>query len=286
MKKTYILLALVCGLFASCMNGNDGLFNDNWDETDTLEYQFGNPYIKETNVVSIASLKQKYASVIAADGGMELFTQPTQIKGIVTSNDIEGNIYNEVTVEDGTGTMIIGISQGGLFAQLPEGQEILVELNGLYIGSYGKQPQIGTPYTNKNGRTYVSRMSRHLWQNHFTITGEKKTIEPVIFDQSKLNDDNYMKDNCGKLMTIKNVTFMDAPDSVYASEFNNDAANCTNRELTGFSSKKLIVRTSTYADFAAKKLPAGALDITGIFTRYNNTWQILIRKETDVKPAE
>ena len=285
MKKTYILLALVCGLFASCMNGNDGLFNDNWDETDTLEYQFGNPYIKETNVVSIASLKQKYASVIA-EGGMELFTKPTQIKGIVTSNDIEGNIYNEVTVEDGTGTMIIGISQGGLFAQLPEGQEILVELNGLYIGSYGEQPQIGTPYTNKNGRTYVSRMSRHLWQNHFTITGEKKTIEPVIFDQSKLNDANYMKDNCGKLMTIKNVTFMDAPDSVYASEFNKDAANCTNRELTGFSSKKLIVRTSTYADFAAKKLPAGALDITGIFTRYNNTWQILIRKEADVKPAE
>jgi hypothetical protein len=43
-----------------------------------------------------------------------------------------------------------------------------------------------------------------------------------------------------------------------------------------------VVRTSTYADFANKTLPQGEVDITGIFTRYNDTWQVLIREESDI----
>ena len=281
----YFILVLVCALFGSCMNGNDDLFNDDWNQAATTGNEYGNKNLKETNVVTIASLIQKYATVIA-NGDKNQFTESTQIKGLVTANDLEGNIYSEVVIDDGTGAMIIGISQGGLFAQMPEGQEILVELKGLYIGSYGKQPQIGTPYTNKNGRTYVSRMARALWQEHFKLTGNKWHTDPIVFDQSKVSDATYLNDNCGKLMTIKNVTFKDAPDSTYASSSNKDAANCTNRELVGFSSRNLVVRTSAYADFAAKNLPSGAQDITGIFTRYNNIWQILIRKEADVKPAE
>jgi DNA/RNA endonuclease YhcR with UshA esterase domain len=30
-------------------------------------------------------------------------------------------------------------------------------------------------------------------------------------------------------------------------------------------------------------MPKGAITITGIATRYNNTWQILIRKTSDIK---
>jgi hypothetical protein len=52
----------------------------------------------------------------------------------------------------------------------------------------------------------------------------------------------------------------------------------------------VVIRTSTYAKFAAKKLPydevnkrALKCNITGIATRYNNTWQIQIRKESDIE---
>ena len=30
-------------------------------------------------------------------------------------------------------------------------------------------------------------------------------------------------------------------------------------------------------------MPTGAVTLTGIATRYNNTWQILIRKTSDIK---
>ena len=212
----------------------------------------------------------------------EQIKEPMQIKGVVTGNDVEGNIYNQIAIEDGTGAMIICVAQGGMYGQLQVGREILVELQDLYVGSYGQQPEIGTPYTNKNGRTYVSRMPRALWQGHFKILG-MKSVSPVEFDKTKLGDGNYMKENCGQLMTIHGVKFQGANGKkVFAADKDKDAANSVNRALQGISSNQLVVRTSTYADFANKPLPQGDVDITGIFTRYNNTWQILIRQESDI----
>ena len=269
----YILL-LACTIFAACMD------ND-WDIPGTDGSEYGNQAVTETNLVTIAQLKQKYATVIY-NGSYVKFTEPTQIKGVVTGNDIQGNIYNQIAIEDGTGSIIICIAQGGLFGQLQVGREILVELQDLYIGSYGQQPEIGTPYTNKNGRSYVSRMPRVLWQSHYKMLGIKD-VSPVEFDKSKANSADYMKENCGRLMTIKDVKFQGANGKkVYAADKDKDAANSVNRSLQGISSNQLVVRTSTYADFANKPLPQGEVDITGIFTRYNNTWQILIREESDI----
>jgi hypothetical protein len=255
--------------------------DNDWDIPGTDGSEYGEESVTETNLVTIAQLKKQYAGIISG-GSYTKFTQPTQIKGVVTGNDIQGNIYNQISLEDGTGSIIICIAQGGLFGYLPVGQEILVELNDLCIGSYGKQPEIGTPYTNKNGRSYVSRMPRSLWKQHFKLLG-KKSVESVEFDKSKVGDVDYMAENCGKLMTIKNVKFQGANGKkVFASEKEKDAANSVNRSLQGISSNALVVRTSTYADFASRPLPTDTVDITGVFTRYNNTWQILIRQESDI----
>ena len=261
-------------LFISCMDKD-------WDIPSTDGSEYGNTTIAESNLVSIAQLKQKYATVIY-NGSYEQFKEPTQIKGVVTGNDVQGNLYSEIAIEDGTGSIIICIAQGGLFGQMQVGREILIELQHLYIGGYGQQPEIGTPYTNNNGRTYVSRMSRAIWQQHYKLLG-MKSVSPVDFDLTQLSNADYMKENCGRLMTIHGVKFQGANGKkVFADDKSKDAANSVNRTLQGISSNQLVVRTSTYADFAKNPLPQGMVDITGIFTRYNNTWQILIREESDV----
>ena len=270
----YIIIAFVSVIFTGCMDNR-------WEIPGTDGSEFGNEAVTETNLVSIAQLKQKYATVIY-NGSYEQFEELTQIKGVVTGNDVQGNLYSQVAIEDGTGSMIICIAQGGLYGQMQVGREILIELKGLYIGGYGQQPEIGTPYTNANGRTYVSRMSRAIWQQHYKLLG-MKSVSPVDFDKTKLGDANYMKENCGRLMTIRGVKFQGANGKkVYAADKDKDAANSVNRSLQGISSNQLVVRTSTYADFAKTPLPQGEVDITGIFTRYNNTWQVLIREESDV----
>ena len=283
------MLVLACSLFTGCMD-------DDWDtpNAEALNKAYGNQEIAETNVITIGSLKEKYESVInASTNSYEQITEDVQIKGRVVGNDIGGNIYNEVSIDDGTGAILICISQGGLFSYLPVGQEIVVDLKGLYIGGYGKQAEIGMPYTNAKGNSYVSRMSRVLWNKHFKLTGVADASKVVAeeFDVSKRTNEDYFTANNGKLMTIKNVEFTNADGkTTFAPSDEKDAANSVNRGLSqngkAIPTSSLVVRTSSYADFAAKQLPTGKLNITGVFTRYRTTWQILIRDERDIQPAE
>lgn len=287
--KYLLMLVLACSLFTGCMD-------DDWDtpNAEALNKAYGNQEIAETNVITIGSLKEKYKSVInASTNSYEQITEDVQIKGRVVGNDIGGNIYNEVSIDDGTGAILICISQGGLFSYLPVGQEIVVDLKGLYIGGYGKQAEIGMPYTNAKGNSYVSRMSRVLWNKHFKLTGVADASKVVAeeFDVSKRTNEEYFTANNGKLMTIKNVEFTNADGkTTFAPSDEKDAANSVNRGLSQngkpIATSSIVVRTSSYADFAAKQLPTGKLNITGVFTRYRTTWQILIRDERDIQSAE
>lgn len=287
--KYLLMLVLACSLFTGCMD-------DDWDtpNAEALNKAYGNQEIAETNVITIGSLKEQYESVInASTNSYEQITEDVQIKGRVVGNDIGGNIYNEVSIDDGTGAILICISQGGLFSYLPVGQEIVVDLKGLYIGGYGKQAEIGMPYTNAKGNSYVSRMSRILWNKHFKLTGVADASKVVAkeFDLSKRTKEEYFTANNGKLMTIKNVEFTNADGkTTFAPSEEKDAANSVNRGLSQngkpIATSSIVVRTSSYADFAAKQLPTGKLNITGVFTRYRTTWQILIRDERDIQPAE
>lgn len=287
--KYLLMLVLACSLFTGCMD-------DDWDtpNAEALNKAYGNQEIAETNVITIGSLKEKYESVInASTNSYEQITEDVQIKGRIVGNDIGGNIYNEVSIDDGTGAILICISQGGLFSYLPVGQEIVVDLKGLYIGGYGKQAEIGMPYTNAKGNSYVSRMSRVLWNKHFKLTGVADASKVVAeeFDLSKRTKEEYFTANNGKLMTIKNVEFTNADGkTTFAPSEEKDAANSVNRGLSQngkpIATSSIVVRTSSYADFAAKQLPTGKLNITGVFTRYRTTWQILIRDERDIQPAE
>lgn len=287
-RLRYIIMAMVATLMASCM-GSDyaapGLDPDN--------APWGNNEITETNVVSIADLKARYASTIASNGYVKI-EEDMQIKGVVTGNDYAGNIYQQIPLQDETGALVIGISASALYGHLPEGQEILVDLNGLYIGGYGEQCQIGSVYTSPNtGKTGIGRMDRYTWQKHFRLIGEADVAKADAlaedFDPSKLTDASYMEANAGKLMTIRRVSFLNADGkSVFAPDDGSVAltSNCANRALREYSSKNIVVRTSTYADFAQEIIPEGTKDIKGIFTRYYDTWQILLRSTDDITDSQ
>lgn len=277
-KTTSLLLfALTCALFSSCMNGD-------WDEPDFKGgAPYGNNSLTEQNVITIAELIKKYPNVFASTDQNKQIDEDIMIKGRITGNDVGGNIYKQVTLQDGTAAIIIAINEGGLNGYLAEGAEILVDLKGLYIGGYRKQPEIGAPY---NGNS-IGRMQKDIWAKHFKIVGspDPTVIQPVDFNT--INDSKLMDANCGKLVTLKDVTFKQA-DGKSTFVTGTSQGNAVNQELDGYGSK-VVIRTSTYADFAAMTLPYDSeakkklkCDITGIATRYNSTWQILIRKTSDI----
>ena len=268
----FLVAALLLGSVAtSCMD-------DDWNTPNSVAAPFGNNNITEDagKIITIKDLKAKTVDKLPASVANDTIriTEDWQLKVRVTGNDIQGNIYNEVAVEDESGEgLLICIQKSGLFGILPVGQEILVNLKDLYIGIYGNNVQIGTPYTNSSGRTFTSRMPFNTWNEHFKILGDADAskVVPEEFDVTKLKDEAYVMSHRGKLMTLKNVE-MDKADGklAWAPEADKDAGNGVSRtvKINGKAQSLMVVRSSTYADFAALAMPKGKVNLTGIFTVY------------------
>lgn len=284
----YIFFLLLGSLMASCMGADYADANLDADNP-----PYGNNALEETEVLTIQELKEKYQSVISNSDYTQIL-EKIQIKGIVTGNDEQGNIYQEISLQDSTGALLVCVAASGIYGYLPVGQEILVDLDSLYIGGYGQQCEVGGVYTNTStGAQSIGRTDRYTWQKHFKLIGTADTNKAndllEEFDKSKMTNSSYLSENCGKLMTISGVTLKEADGSaVYAPDDGSVSltANSVNRNFKEYSSSNLVLRTSTYADFAKAVMPTGKLNITGIFTRYRNTWQILIRSTDDVSAVQ
>ena len=288
MKKIkFIALAFLALTLGSCMG--DGYADPDLTEKVPAS-PWGNNSLREKNVISIADLKTQFATIINSDNGYKQIEKDMMIKAVVTGNDVSGNIYNQVSVQDASGAIIIAINGSGLSGYLPVGQEILVNLKGLYIGSYKKLPQIGGVNTKlSDGSLGMGKIERAIWNEHFKILNpgeaDASTVVPEEFDLTKLTDAAYMDANVGKLMTLKKVKFASANGTnVWAPDDTNTSLELIDAE-TGkkISSSNLVVRNSGYSKFANEVVPKGVFDITGIFTRYNNTWQIVLRSTDDLK---
>lgn len=303
----YLKLALLAfvAVFttASCMD-------DDWKEPNSETSPYGNNSIQETNVVSIAELKAKYGpkqkdaindTVRIADG--------TQIKGIVTGNDIEGNIYSQIAIQDESDKpgIIISVAQGGLSGQLQIGQEVLINVGGLYYGTYRSQPQLGVAYHDSSkDQNYPSRISRADWQNRFKIIGkpDASKIKVQVFstnpDASKgeLNIADLIQADvaykyAGCLVTLKDVEFVkgDGTTTLAPEAEGKDLGYGVTRYFKGYdkTNKQIGIRTSCYADFAAELVPQGKLDVTGVLScykssdKYNHTVQLALRRYADFK---
>ncbi len=282
-SKYILILLAALGLTTACQDRDW----DAPDETTGME-SYGNQNLVATNVKTIAEVKNLFKNEINNNGLKEI-KEPMQIMGLITGNDESGNIYNALYIQDNTGALAISVGQGGLQGPFSVGQCVLIELNGLYIGGYGKQGQIGTTYTNPNkeGATpQVGRMSRYIWQTHYKLIPPIAglIVSPI---ECKWNFNSLdLENDCAKLVTLKGVTLAEADGkAVYAPDDGSASivGGSVNRNISGVSD--VVLRVSTYAKFAKAVMPTGRVDITGIATRYNNVWQVLMRTDRDIVPS-
>ncbi len=308
MKYLKLALLALVAVFAttSCMD-------DDWKDPNSETSPYGNNSIQETNVMSIDSLKIIYGpkqkdeindTVRIADG--------TQIKGIVTGNDIEGNIYSQISIQDDSDKpgIIISVAQGGLSGQLQIGQEVLINVGGLYYGTYRSQPQLGVAYHDSSkDQNYPSRISRADWQNRFKVIGkpDASKIKVQVFstnpDASKgelnvadLLDADVAYKYAGCLVTLKGVEFAmgDGKTTLAPEDEGKTLGYGVTRYFKGYdkTNKQIGIRTSCYAEFAANLVPQGVVDVTGVLScykssaKYNHTVQLALRRFSDIKASE
>ena len=268
--------------------------NKDWEAPD-----FGNnpPYgnkeiVPNTNKkTTIAELKETFASVITSNG-YKLIEDDLQLHAVVNGNDQGGNLYKQISIQDETGGIIVGINATDLYAFMPVGQKIVINLKGLYIGGYGKMAQLGAEYNGGMGR-----MEQAVWEKSVRLVGDEftstngdetttiqMTAKADTIDFSAPKDYNSM---IGRIVKISNVEISGEGTQTLAPEDGSVrlTSNCANRDIKGAGSS-IVLRTSTYSDFASRPIPTGKVDIYGVCTYYNGTWQILMRTNSDLVEHE
>lgn len=279
MKTRYMFLAIAItsmGL-AACMDKD-------WEAPQFDEPLYGNNSIMKEEgdkVITIGELKEKYSSLInASSDGVKEITDDWQLQVVVNGNDEGGNLYKQISVQDPTGAIIVGINGSNLYPYMPVGQQLLINLKGLHIGGYRKQAQIGALYKGSS----IGRMDTDVWEQHVRLLKEgeiEAKVDTVDFDE---NADKYILS--GRIVKLSGVTISGEGTQVLAPEDGSVtlSSNCANRLINGNPS--LVLRTSSYSKFANRAIPKGKADVYGVCTRYNNTWQILMRTESDLQEIQ
>lgn len=231
------------------------------------------PTAKRHVNTTIAELKTKfytgesnYATLVEKrDDGTDYI-----IKGRVISSDQAGNFFKQLVIEDETGAIQVNIDSYDLYKTYQYGQEIVIDVTGLYVGAYGKLMQIGSTPNNN----YPGRIASDLATKQIEVNGlaEPEKIVAGEYTIAALNDlisnqEEFLAKQC-RLVSIKDVTFKDAGKATLADKDKN-----TSRTISD-GTGDMIVYTSGYSDFYDYYCPEGKGTIVGILSFFNRSWQI------------
>ena len=244
---------------------------------------YGNNELVAGTTVTIAELQSNFSNAINNDSYKQI-TDDLWLRCVVTGNDFGGNIYKQISVQDETAGIIIGINGSDQGAFMPVGQKLLISLKDLYIGGYGSQAQIGGLYNGGLGRMELSTWKKHV---RLVMDGTPEAagfgtmkVDTIDFDASKT-----MAQQSGRVVRLSGVTISGEGTQILAPDDGTVGltSNCANRTLSGGNAgSKCVLRTSTYADFKGIALPTEPVELYGVATIYRGTWQILARTESDL----
>ena len=280
MKKQLFIIALMAGAFAltSCQDKD-------WEVPESIISQppYGNNELVAGTTVTIAELQSNFSNAINNDSYKQI-TDDLWLRCVVTGNDFGGNIYKQISVQDETAGIIIGINGSDQGAFMPVGQKLLISLKDLYIGGYGSQAQIGGLYNGGLGRMELS-----TWKKHVRLvmdgTPEAEGFGTMKVDTIDFDASRTMAQQSGRVVRLSGVTISGEGTPILAPDDGSVGltSNCANRTLSGGNAgSKCVLRTSTYADFKGIALPNEPVELYGIATIYRGTWQILARTQSDL----
>lgn len=202
------------------------------------------------------------------------------IKGRVISSDKEGNIFKSIVIQDETAALAFSVDSYNLYLNYRRGQEVVIDVTGMTIGKYAGLQQIGHKSWYADRKTWqVSFMAFQQFSEHTELNGMPSyaSIDTLVANTFSdiPSDTEGLRKYQSQLVRFKNVYFADGGQknfSVYHTKVNEEQ----NRTLVDREGNTRTVRTSGYATWCEKRLPAGNIDLVGILGYYNDSWQILM----------
>lgn len=260
------LALAACGAMVSC--------NDEFDRPPVIV-----PQATIDANTAISEFKNMYWDVAVANKvdtvGLTADGDSIIIGGRIISSDKEGNIYQQVIIEDASGAISIRVRGYDLYQKYQYGQDLRINVTGLVVGGYGQQIQIGTLYNNAVGGMEPTEFGLRAQINGLA---EPEKINIPVLDPKEVvafGTDRAKREEWGwRCVQLDSVSF-DGGGTLAWTDAPGQTGS-TNRTLIGPDGSKLTVRTSNKSTFAGETLPAGKGCVRAILGYYNSTWQLTV----------
>jgi hypothetical protein len=200
------------------------------------------------------------------------------ISGRVITSDEAGNVFKNIVIQDETAALPISINSYNLYTKYRRGQEIVIDVTGMYIGKYNGYQQLGYPEWYANGNAWeISFMSPKLFESHIELNGypDLAKIDTLVvnsFAELSTTPDGLRKFQ-GQIIRFNNVEFQNGG----VNQFSSYHSSGTNEALLDVDGNSLNVRTSGYSNFWNNYLPTGRGDVVAIASYYGTSgWQLVL----------
>lgn len=268
------MLAIVLSI-TSCVN--DGFGRDEWDTPSLVcNNRFEAPTISLSDFVALAP-----------SNGTVTITDDHIIEGYVISSDENGSFYKTISFQDSPENPTVGlqieVNRSLNHADFPVGARIRIKTKGLVLGTDRGVIKLG--YTDPDYA--IGRVPENLIGDYISmvcVNGKADIATLVPLQLSDLSEAKRSQ-HINKLVSVSNVQFSDA--DILGTEgiktyINLSPKADTNREMVDVNGGTAILRTSQYASFGSDLLPTGNGRITFVVSKYNSTYQMIIRSTKDV----
>ena len=280
MKRVYLKQVvgalLLFGITTSCVR------KDDWSVPDiTCTNKFG-----DTNTTMAA-----FAALAPSNGSALNITDDQIFDGYVVSSDEKGNFYKTIVFQDKPENPTVGlqieIEKTNSYADFPVGTHIRINAKGLILRVDKGVTKLGVT----DAQYAVGKIPSSSLGNYFSIVcnnGRADIANLVPLALANL-DEAKQAQHINKLVTVPNVQFADSEILIPngpKTYLNLSPKADTNRELVDAGGKTAILRVSQYVNFGEERLPVGKGNITFVVSKYNTTYQMLIRSTSDVNFTE
>ncbi|MGZ3882619.1 MAG: DUF5689 domain-containing protein [Bacteroidia bacterium] len=226
------------------------------------------PAIAVSGYITIDSIRARYLKyyqgTAPAPTTWYKFHSDLNLMCTVTADEVSGNIYKTVYVEDSTGTLQISLMASG---GLAVGDKIRINLNGCVLNDYAKMVQLDSV-------DVLQRIQK-------ISSGNPVSATKMTMAQVKSTGPGGLLKYQGKLVLLDTVEFdAGSKGQEYADPIGKYSGD---RNLVNASGNLIDVRTSGYAKFAGYIIPCGKGSLAAIVTQYNSTPQLTIRDYSEVK---
>ncbi|MDE7125524.1 MAG: hypothetical protein K2O12_03480, partial [Muribaculaceae bacterium] len=200
------------------------------------------------------------------------------IHGYVVSSDEASNVFKSLVIQDETAALAMSIDSYNLYLNYRVGQEVVIDVTGMYIGKYNGLQQLGMPEWYEQGSAWeASFMSREFFQSHAQLNGlpQLEKVDTLVvnsFSELGTDPENLRKWQ-SQLVRFNNVSFEEGG----IAQFSSYHSSGVNRVLKDAEGSNMNVRTSGYSNFWNMTLPTGSGDVVGILSFYGTSgWQFIL----------